>query len=154
VEPYADIHYTEMRPGSTPDVRHQPIGVYLNIDAPSTARVKVETKQGNFDFALSDLGVDPLAVLQGKALVMRLSTTEKLTGSGTEDDEPSIASLPGSIAVAWVAYRNREDRVMVRLRSDKEWGAAEEVTTKPGDIFRTSMAATADGTLWVFWSER
>lgn len=155
VPPYADIHYTEMRPGSTPDVRHQPVGVILRIDGPSSTRVSVETAQGNFAFSLSDLTGEPIPVLGGKAQVSRIATPEKLSDAQYEDDEPSIAALPdGNVAVTWVAYKGQADRVFARIRNSSGWSAIEEVTTKPGDIFRTSAAATADGTLWVFWSER
>ncbi|MBI3680446.1 MAG: hypothetical protein HY235_08620 [Acidobacteria bacterium] len=155
VPPYADLHYTEMRPGSAPEVRHQPLGVYLHLDAPPPARVKVETAQGNFEFGLNDLGLEPIAFLEGKALAMRVPTAEKLTGGESEDDEPSIAALAdGGIAAAWVAYRGQADRLLLRTRKGDAWTAAEEVTGKPGDIFRSSIAAAPDGTLWVFWSER
>ncbi|MBI4905870.1 MAG: hypothetical protein HY820_19710 [Acidobacteria bacterium] len=154
VAPFADVNYTEMRPGSQPEVRHQPIGVQLEVEGPATARVNITTDQGPFDFSLAGLGLEPLAVLQGKALVSRIPTAEKLSSGEYEDDEPSIASVPGGVAVAWVAYKGQAERVFLRSRSANGWTAAEEVTTKPGDIFRTSLAALADGTLWVFWSER
>lgn len=156
VAPYADIHYTEIRPGSTPEVRHQPVGVYLRLDAPSTARIALQTRQGNFEVALADLKLQPLSVLQGKALVMRVPSETKLSDGSYEDDEPSIAMLPdGGVAVAWVAYRGEADRVLLKMRAaNGTWSAAQEVTGKPGDLFKTSMAATPDGALWVFWSER
>jgi hypothetical protein len=156
VAPYADIHYTEMRPGSTPEVLHHPVGVYLRADAPSTARISVQTRQGNFEVALSDLKLHPVSVLQGKALVMRVPAEERLTDSNYEDDEPSIAMLPeGGVAVAWVGYKGEADRVFLRTRAaNAAWSPAQEVTEKRGDIFKTSLAATPEGAVWVFWSER
>ena len=155
VAPYADIHYTEMRPGSTPEVRFQPVGVYLALDAPAAARLSVQTAQGDFDVSLTQISNEPTMYLEGRASAQIVPTTELLSGDEYEDDEPSIAALPhGDLAVAWVAYRNREDRVLLRTRRQNVWTAAEEVTLKPGDIFRTSLAAAGDGSLWVFWSER
>ncbi len=155
VAPYADIHYTEMRPGSTPQVLYHPAGVYVHMDAPPTARVQVNTVQGNFDFTTAELSGAPKAVLDGRAQVILVPAVQRITDSGYEDDEPSMAALPdGKIAVAWVAYKDRADRVMVRIRSATGWTAAEEIGSKPGDIFKTSAAAAPDGTLWVFWSER
>jgi len=69
--------------------------------------------------------------------------------------EPAIAALPGgAIAAAWVAYRDRADRVFLRTRANNIWSAPEQVTTKTGDIFRCAVAADTAGNLWVFWSER
>jgi len=155
VAPYADIHYTEMRPGSTPDVRFHPVGVYVALDAPRGDRLSVQTAQGNFTVDLSDVSAEPKLYLGGRASAQIVPTTELLSGGEHEDDEPSIAPLSnGDLAVAWVAYRNREDRVLLRTRHQNTWSPAEEVTLKPGDIFRTSLAASSDGSLWVFWSER
>lgn len=151
---WSDIHYTEMRPGSVPPVYHRPIGVILQVEGEG-ARINVDTAQGSFNFALSELGHAPTPVLGGKAQVMRVATPEKLTNEQFEDDEPSIAALPGgSLAVAWVAYKDRADRVLMRTRTAEGWTATEQVNQQPGDIFKTSITATPDGTLWVFWSER
>jgi hypothetical protein len=155
VAPYADIHYTEMRPGSTPEVRNQPVGVYLHLDAPPSARVQVSTAQGNFDFSLEELSPGPKPVLDARAEVMLVPSAQKITSPDYEDDEPSLIALPdGKIMVAWVAYKDRADRVMVRTKSETGWTAEEEVSARPGDIFKASAAAAPDGTLWVFWSER
>src|SRR5262245_60628372 len=51
VAPYADLHYTEMRPGSLPEVMHKPVGVVVTMQPGVATRVNVETAQGNFDFA-------------------------------------------------------------------------------------------------------
>lgn len=155
VAAYADIHYTELRPGAVPEVRHQPVGVYVRLDAPASALVHVETAQGNFDIPLAGLTLEPTSVLQGKALVMRVPFEQKLSDSAYEDDEPSIAALPnGAVAVAWVAYKDRAERVLMRIQSNGVWSAPQEVTTRAGDLFKTSVAATPAGDLWVFWSER
>src|SRR5438270_7824367 len=43
VAPYADVHYTEMRPGDVPEVRFHPVGVFLTIHPGQATRVAVET---------------------------------------------------------------------------------------------------------------
>jgi hypothetical protein len=155
VAPYADVHYTEMRPGSTPETLHKPVGVLLTLEADPGARMTIETRRGTFDFAVSDLGSAPKLFASGAASIRIVPTPEKLTGDVYEDDEPSIAALAdGSIAVAWVGYREQADRVFLRTRIQRRWSETEEVSTSPGDIFRTSLAATEDGALWVFWSQR
>ncbi|MBI3473874.1 MAG: hypothetical protein HY013_21165, partial [Candidatus Solibacter usitatus] len=154
VAPYADLHYTERRPGSRPEVLHQPVSVFLTVQPGNATRLAIETAQGNFDFALADIGVAPVEFLGGRATVVEVPAAEKITTDQQEDDEPAIAALPdGAIAVAWVAYRNRADRVLLRTRAGGSWSAPEEVTPRAGDIFRCSVVA-APGGLWVFWSER
>jgi hypothetical protein len=153
VAPYADLHYTEMRPGSQPPVWHQPVGVYVKIDGAESARVSVETVQGNFEFTLSDAQANPAPVLGGKASFQRVPTVESITTGMYEDDEPSAAFLnDGSLAVAWVGYRDRADKVLLRIRRGGRWSEPEELTGG-GDHFRTSAAAAGD-TLWVFWNRR
>ncbi len=156
VAPYADLHYTEMRPGSVPEVRHYPVGVILTLQPRDSARVKLDTALGSASFALSDVGAAPLPLLAGRVTVAAVPAPEKLSTPAYEDDEPSIAALSDdSLTVAWVAYRGRADRVLLRRRSPAgDWSEAEEVTPKPADIFRCSVVSPAPGSLWVIWSER
>ena len=129
VPPYADLHYTEMRPGSTPPVLFHAVGVYVTLRAAGDARVTVQTKQGEFDFPVSQITDEVMPVLGGRATVVRVPAVEKLSAPEFEDDEPAIAALPdGSIAVAWVAYRDRADRVLLRDSRAGSWTAAQEVT--------------------------
>src|SRR5260370_33337583 len=127
VAPYADIHYTEMRPGEIPPVLFHPVGVFLTVRPGQFTRIAVETAQGNFDFALDDMQDIPVEMLGGRATVARVGSPEKLSTAEDEDDEPAIAALPdGTIAAAWVAYRNRADRVLLRVRANNAWSAPEE----------------------------
>jgi hypothetical protein len=154
VPPYADVHYMELAPGSTPEVRYHPVGVYATIRGAGDPRIAVKTAQGNFDFAQSEAAAEPKAFLGGRATVVRAPTVEKLNGPQFEDDEPAITALQGGrLAVAWVAYRDRADRVLLRTLENGAWSEAEEVTPKPATIFRTAAAADASGSLWVFWSQ-
>ncbi|MEX2262860.1 MAG: DUF3604 domain-containing protein [Bryobacteraceae bacterium] len=159
VAPFADIHYTEMRPGSRPDVLFQPVGVFLTVDNAASARVSITTKQGSFDFSATEISGEPKVFLNGRAAASLAPAAQALSSVQYEDDEPSIAAGPnGGLAVAWVAYRERADRVLLRTLSSGSWSAPEEVTAKPGDIFRTSVTGTLTGSgagdFWVFWSER
>jgi hypothetical protein len=153
VAPYADVHYTEMRPGSQPPVLFHPVGLWVTVEP--SARLAFETQQGKWEFSVAEVGETPARFLNGRVEARRAATVEKLTTTTYEDDEPTIvARRDGSLAVAWVAYRDRGDRVLVRTRRNGVWSAPEEVTTQPADIFRTALAEDADGNLWVFWSER
>jgi hypothetical protein len=65
-----------------------------------------------------------------------------------------MAIIEGSKpAVAWVAYRDRADRVLLRTLESAAWSEAEEVTPKTATIFRCALAADHSGSLWVFWSQ-
>lgn len=155
VAPYADIHYTEMRPGARPEVLFHPVGIYLTLEPSATSRLAIETSQGNLDFLLSATSTRPIPFLGGRVSVVRVPATERITTSDFEDDEPALATLSdGSLAAAWVAYRDRGDRIFLRTQERDSWSTAEEVTTKPGDVFRCSLVDDAAGGLWVFWSQR
>jgi hypothetical protein len=152
---FSPINYMEMEPFRRPRVLFHPVGLYLTVLPRGPARVTVTTAQGDFSFALSEIGDEPTAFVDGRASAVTTPAVKRLTTEESEDDEPAIARLPGgSIAVAWVAYRNRGDRVLLRMVRDGEWTAPEEVTAEPGDIFRCSLAVDGEGHLWVFWSQR
>ncbi len=155
IAPYASIHYTEMRPGSQPEVLFLPVGLYLTLQPSGATRVSLQTKQGDFAFAVSDIGAAPTPFLAGRASVVRVPSVEKLSTEQFENDEPAIASLPsGAISVAWVAYRERADRVLLRTLENASWSAPEEVTPQPADIFRCALATDEGNNLWAFWSQR
>ena len=149
------VNYTEMSPAELPPVLYFPVGVYMTLEANPSMRVSVKTAQGDFAFPLSDVGTETLDFLGGHATVAWTPTVERITTEQYEDDEAAITTLSdGSIAAAWVAYRDKGDRVMVRTLSNGSWSQTEEVTRRPGDLFRCSLAADGDGNLWAFWSER
>lgn len=153
--PFANIHYTEMRPGSTPKVLFHPVGIYVTVRQNGKAAVSVTTSQGDFQFAMSDIGFEPKLFLSDRVTVARIPSIEKLTGDDFEDDEPALTALPdGTTAVAWVAYQNRADRVLMRTKRDGSWSSPEEITQAPGDVFRCGLASDRQGNLWAFWSQR
>ncbi len=152
---FARINYTEMSPAERPKLMHFPVGVFVTVKHSGGATASVQTTQGSFAFSVSDIGLDPRLFLGGRASVAWSPTVEKLTTEEFEDDEAAITRLPdGSLATAWVAYRDRGDRVMVRTGRGGSWSAPEEVTPEPGDLFRCSLAVDAQGGLWAFWSQR
>jgi len=153
--PFADIDYTEMAPGEKPKVLFQPVGVYVTVSGSPGSTVHVQTAQGDLEFFLSSLHVEPTQFLNGRVTVREVPAVQKLSTPQYEDDEPAIAALSdGSLAVAWVAYQNQADRVLLRTLHNGVWSEAEEVTPQTGDIFRCSVVAGADNRVWVFWSQR
>jgi hypothetical protein len=144
-----------MRPGSTPPVLFHPTGVYVTLRSPAEARVSVHTAQGDFSFGVGEVSDEVKPQLGGRATVVRVPTPQKLSEAQYEDDEPAITALPdGGFAVAWVAYRNRADRVLLREYHAGAWTPPGEVTSSPGDVFRCSLAAGSGGDLWAFWNQR
>lgn len=155
VEPYADIHYTELRPGSKPPILYHPVGIYASVRSHGDPRFSVRTTQGSFAFTLSELGGEPKRFLNGRASAARVPAPQKLTDAAYEHDEPALVALPdGGMAVAWVAYRDRADRVLFRLFQHSVWSPPEEISARAGDIFRCALAADRAGNIWAFWSER
>jgi len=145
------------RPGSAaPEAPPLPAGVLLTVEAGPRAAIEIRTRRANFAAGLNELAPEPRRFANGGASVRIVPSPELLSAAADEDDEPSIAALPdGSIAVSWVAYHKEAERVLVRIRRpDGRWDPPEQVSDRPADIFRTSLAAAADGTLWVVWAER
>ena len=155
VSGFPRVNYTEMSPAELPPVLYFPVGIYVTLEPAPSTRVSVKTAQGDFAFPLSDVGTETLEFLGGHATAAWTPTVERITTEQYEDDEAAITTLSdGSVAAAWVAYRDKGDRVMVRTLSNGSWSQTEEVTRRPGDLFRCSLAADGDGNLWAFWSER
>ena len=71
VLPFADLDYTEMAPGETPKMLYQPVGLYITVSGPPESSVQVQTAQGNFEFSLESLRLEPAEFLNGRATVLR-----------------------------------------------------------------------------------
>ncbi len=149
------VNYNEMSPHSLPPTQYSPVGMLVTVEGTDATSFRMRTQQGTLNFTLGDIGNETTPFLNGRVLARRMPAVELLTTEEYEDDEPSMARLPdGTLAVAWVAYRDRADHVMLRVRREGAWGEAQEVSPAGGDYWRTSMAADAEGRLWVFWSQR
>jgi hypothetical protein len=155
VAPSSDPNYNELRGGEKPAPLYFPIGVYLTIEGLPTAHVSIHTTQGNFDFALDSISLEATPFLDRRAWISRVPSPEKITSSEFENDEPAAAVPPnGDLALAWVAYRDRKDRIFLRTRSQGSWSDAEEIAAPRDGIFRCALASTPAGDLWFFWTQR
>ena len=155
IDGFPRVNYSEMSPEELPPTLFAPIGVHATIEPTGATRVQVQTEQGNFEFQLDELSLDAKPFLEGRALVALAPAVSKLTAEDYEDDEAAIAKLPnGDIAVGWIGYRERGDKVFVRTLSGGAWSAPEEVSSAPGDFFRCSLAVDGQGGLHVFWAAR
>ncbi len=149
------VNYNEMSPHELPPTQYSPVGLYAVISGGESASLRVRTRQGMATFTLRDLAGGPREFLDGRLLAAVTPTVERLSTEEYEDDEPAVSEVQdGVAAVAWVAYRDRGDRVFVRLRREGSWEDAQEVTAAPADVWRASAAADGQGRLWVFWSQR
>jgi hypothetical protein len=132
----------------------QTCGVVIYYRAPPTAEFHVKVQKGEFTFRPTDIpqteGIFPLGAL---VEVYRSAVVEKATTAEYEDDFPSLAADGDRLWLAWVAYRDKADRVFLRSYENGAWGNTIEVTDKPGDIFGASVAV-AGGKPLVIWSER
>ncbi len=155
IDGFPRVNYNEMSPAELPNTQFSPIGIFASVEDPGSAGLRVRTEQGGFVVSIAELAGGPKRLLDGRVVVGLTPTVERLSTEEFEDDEPALAALPeGDPAVAWVAYKDRGDRVLVRIRRGGSWGEPQEVTPEPADVWRASAAADGRGHLWVFWSQR
>lgn len=145
--------------GQTPNI--VPKGVSAVVDAPRAAAVAVQTRRATYRFRLDDLkDGHPLVFedgdvsVQGVPAPSRVSPAE-LPKPTEEHDYPSLAIAANRSAwVAWQAYQNSGDRVLVAHSTGTGWSNAEALTPAGQDIFHTAVAEDARGRIWVVWSQR
>lgn len=74
-----------------------------------------------------------------------------------QDDYPAfwVRYKTGKQYLAWVAYRQQKDRVLLVERDgpDGAWSEPKEVAG-PGDHFRVALASTHGDTLWIVWASQ
>jgi Protein of unknown function (DUF3604) len=163
----------------TPPVGDNGVIVWLSEDNPN-AEVKVQTKQGNFAFRLSDLPYGKfLYELGGRVAIDRVPANWQLTTTPDEEDYPAAAAGPrGEIWLAYLQFRHNPnhdklraplteptkdfsqyseptggDQVIVRHFVDNKWGDPIPVTPAGGDLYRPAIALDGKGRPWVFWSD-
>ncbi len=162
------------------------VGVVLHLaDLKDDAELSVEMKnaeQGQAKVALKDvLSGKPVPVLDGKARVRLLTTATPVATGKTEDDFPAACYGPdGTLWVAYVAYRVRDDdrrieqkpfkaqpenfkaldtpefadQVLVRSNRGGRWSEPIAVTDDKQDIVRVAIAADGGGTVAAIYSAR
>jgi hypothetical protein len=154
-----------------------PARLQLSLDAPLTARVSVNTSQGNFSFVLQDLRrgqATPL--LDGKASAERREGAVCLTNADTEDDFPALATdKNGRIWLAYVAFHpspplinervvqgdfdllvpeTQGDQILLRALDGEMWQIPQPVTEPRRDVWRPSVTVDGQGRVCVAWAEK
>jgi hypothetical protein len=157
-------------------------GVFLVLTNVTEASVvKVETKQGNFQFRLSDIPYGKVVEeLKGAVDIERVAASRPLTSKRDDDDFPALAVTPdGTAAVAWISFtpgidrdeRSRTweaaptdfaflakppggDRIWLRTqRGGGAWSEPVAVTAGGGDLYKCAVAIDGRGRTWIFWAE-
>ncbi|HEV3262726.1 MAG TPA: hypothetical protein VG013_38175, partial [Gemmataceae bacterium] len=141
-----------------------PNGVTIRVRG-SAPEVTVTLARGEVKFEAAKLLLgEPKTFLDGQVRVEQLPATRALRPPApvravhpVQDDYPAfwVRYKTGKHYLAWVAYQDRKDRVLLAERdgADGEWSAPIEVAG-PGDHFRVALAGTHNDTLWVVWSSQ
>lgn len=151
----------------TPRVKEEdqpwPNGVTITVKG-NAPKVVLKLAKGEVKFDANQIRLgEPLAALNGQVQVERMPETRLLrpaakpnTANPVQDDYPAfwVHYKSGKQYLAWVAYQNEKDRVLLVERDgpDGKWSAPKEIS-KAGYHFRVALATTHDGTLWVVWAE-
>jgi hypothetical protein len=141
-----------------------PNGVTLTV-AGKAASVALKLTAGDVKFQVADIPLgEPKSFLDGQVRVERIPTTTILrppapikAENPVQDDYPSfwVRYKTGKQYLAWVAYRQEKDRVLLVERDGPygKWSEPLEVAG-PGDHFRVAIASTHGETFWIVWSSQ
>ena len=141
-----------------------PNGVTLSVrgDAPA---LTIAFPAGEIKFKSDEISLgEPRTYLDGGVRVERLPETSVLrpaaapkAANSVQDDYPAfwVRYKTGKQYLAWVAYRQEKDRVLLAERDgpDGAWSQPKEVAG-PGDHFRVALASTHGDTLWIVWASQ
>jgi hypothetical protein len=133
-----------------------PKSVVAYVSGGDQTRVTVKTVAGEFAFTLGDVDYDKSQqFLDGRALVTAIPAASRRTDREYEDDYPALCQgSDGTIWLSYQSYKNEADRLNVQRFTGTTWGAPEEVSKSPGDIYKTAIAADGSGNIHLVWSER
>jgi hypothetical protein len=141
----------------TPPVRYiLAPGVIADVKAGLATVIQVKTPQGEFSVKPAVVrAAEPAVFLNGSVIVDRVPAVEQLSPPEYQSDFAAISAGPaGEVAVAWVAYRNQADEILLRRFDGQRWAPVEKVAEKPGDIFLVKLGRDGRGRLWAVWSEQ
>src|SRR5579884_3076550 len=141
-----------------------PNGVTLRVRGEAPTLI-VSFPAGEIRFKSDDVSLgEPKTYLDGQVRVERLPQTSVLrpaappkAANPVQDDYPAfwVRYKTGKQYLAWVAYRQEKDRVLLVERDgpDGAWSEPKEVAG-PGDHFRVALASTHGDTLWIVWASQ
>jgi hypothetical protein len=149
----------------------------INLAAPPTATVTIDTEQGSFSFTPADLADGQARdFLEGRVSVERQDPATRLTGRATEDDFPALAR--GRDGRTWLAYveyvpgpkpvldrikagefdelvpKGNGDQVRLMEFDGHTWQPGLDVTGPGLSIWRPAVAVDGNGDVVVAWSQQ
>ena len=131
-------------------------GLLVRVNARGRTRLNFETEQGDFRVDLASLRSGAAQRLVGGRVIVEQSiTTQQITDEQYEDDFAAVVTGPNNqLWVAWVAYRDWANEVLLRHYDGKSWSETQTVTKKPGDVFLAKVTRDGEGRIWVVWSDQ
>lgn len=131
-----------------------PNGVYLSVEAPSTATLSIETNHGDFSFKLGDLDSQSrIEAFGGDAVASSAPAVRALTrGEASQHDFPAAVVTGDGLFVAWTTFHNEANALNLAWWKDDAW-TTRRVTPEWGDYYGTALASDARGRVHVIWSE-
>jgi hypothetical protein len=157
------VQLADGKPRFKEPVQPWPNGVTITVQG-NAPKVTLKLAQGEVKFDAAQLKTgEPLMALGGRVKIENMPRTSvlrpapaKMTDNAVQDDYPAfwVHYQSGKQFLAWVAYQNEKDRVLLAERDgpDGVWSTPKEVA-KPGYHFRVQLATTHGGKLWIVWSE-
>jgi hypothetical protein len=156
-----------------------PPGLFVTLQAPEDATVRVATKQGEFSFRLGEIVFgQPKLFLDGRVRVERIPASFRLTSATTEEDFPvAVTDAKGNLWVAFTVYthggqpnlgeplteepkdfeflrpKGNGDQIWLMSFDGKRWSEPMPVTEKGLDVWKPTVALDGRGGIWVIWSQ-
>ena len=154
-------------------------GLFVTLQAPEDAIVKVATKQGEFSFRLGEIVFgQPKLFLDGRVRVERIPASFRLTNAATEEDFPAaIADAKGNLWLAFTVYthggqpnlgeplveepkdfefvcpKGNGDQIWLVRFDGKDWSEPMPVTENGLDVWKPTVIVDGKGSVWVIWSQ-
>lgn len=116
----------------------------------------LRTTVKEFDFRPADLPESaPLPLLGGQVYAFRVPPEEQISTADYHNNHPSLtADNTGNVWIAWIAYRDESEDILLRRLINGSWSEPVKVSEKSGDFFSSAVAVDGRGLVWVVWSER
>jgi len=154
-------------------------GLFVTLQAPDDATVRVATKQGEFSFRLGEIVFgQPKSFLNGRVRVERIPASFRLTSAATEEDFPvAVVDAKGNLWMAFTVYthggqpnlnpplteepkdfefvrsKGNGDQIWLMCFDGKNWSEPMPVTENGLDVWKPSVTFDGKGSILVIWSQ-
>ena len=131
-------------------------GVLVEADGPDSMRIRISTAQGDAEFRPTQAPfMTTLKLLDGRILVERVPTAERMADGQSDDDYPSMTVGPdGRVWLAWTSHRDGAETLLLRWTDDgTSWSQPFALTPDAGDIYHSALVSPKPGELLAVWTE-